>query len=327
MRRMRDDDVRSVQQWYPQIYLACHTRHPRAASSGVRLSGHDSSVLAHLDTREPMTAGRLARHLRVGASTLSATVQRLVRLGYIVRTRAERDARVADLRLTTAGARAMRASSVLDDARVAAVLGELSSEERRRALDGLSLLARASRALASRGAAPPASTAPPASAGSRGAAGAEASAAPRASAASRASATPRVSAASRGAAASPAPAVLRAPAGSAGSVAPRASVASRASAAPRGSAASRGAAALPAPAALRKSAASPASTPLPASRVSAALPASDASRGPAALAGPRVSAASPQTTSRSTSRSTSKSTSKSASSAAPARRRPRSSSR
>lgn len=272
---MRDDDVRSVQQWYPQIYLACHTRHPRAASSGVRLSGHDSSVLAHLDTREPMTAGRLARHLRVGASTLSATVHRLVRLGYIVRTRAERDARVADLRLTAAGARAMRASSVLDDARVAAVLGELSAEERRRALDGLSLLARASRALASRGAAPPASTASPAStkspasAGARGAAGTPASAVPRMSAASRASAASRVSAASRGAAASPAP------------TAPRALAASPA---------------------------------LSASRASAAVPAS------AASAAPRASAASPQTTSRSTSTS-------SASSAAPARRRPRSSSR
>lgn len=297
MRRMRDDDVRSVQQWYPQIYLACHTRHPRAASSGVRLSGHDSSVLAHLDTREPMTAGRLARHLRVGASTLSATVHRLVRLGYIVRTRAERDARVADLRLTTAGARAMRASSVLDDARVAAVLGELSAEERRRALDGLSLLARASRALASRGAAPRASTVLPASTGSPGSAG------------------------SRGATGTPASAASRASARLAASAAPRASVAPRASATPRVSAASRGAAASPAPPALRAPAASPA---LRASRAAAALPASDASRVAAASALPRASAASPQTTSRSTSRSTSTS---SASSAAPARRRPRSSSR
>lgn len=77
-------------------------------------------------------------------------MQRLATLGYIVRARAEGDRRITELRLTPAGARAMRASSMLDDACVAAVLGEPSAEERRRALDGLSLLARGARTLSER---------------------------------------------------------------------------------------------------------------------------------------------------------------------------------
>jgi DNA-binding MarR family transcriptional regulator len=149
---MSDAHVRAVQRWYPQIYLTCHTRHQRAVSTGVGLSGHDSSVLAHLDEAEPLSASRLARHLSIGASTLSATLNRLVKLGYIVRVRAAADRRVMDLRLSKAGARAMQASSVLDASRVAAVLAELTPAERKLALDGLALLAGAARAVANRAA-------------------------------------------------------------------------------------------------------------------------------------------------------------------------------
>jgi DNA-binding MarR family transcriptional regulator len=152
MRRMKvDEHVRAIQRWYPQIYLACHTRHQRSASTGVQLSGHDSSVLAHLDEREPMTASALARHLSIGPSTLSATLNRLTKLGYMTRTQRAEDRRTLELRLTAAGARAMQASSVLDSSRVAAVLAALSSDERRRALDGLELLANAARRMSAQG--------------------------------------------------------------------------------------------------------------------------------------------------------------------------------
>jgi DNA-binding MarR family transcriptional regulator len=144
---MKAERVRAIQRWYPQIYLACHTRHQRAASSDARLSANDSSVLAHLDERDAMTAGNLARHLGIGASTLSATLNRLVKLGYISRTPAAADRRIVELRLSKTGARAMQGSSVLESARVAALLDELTPGEQELALDGLALLARAARQL------------------------------------------------------------------------------------------------------------------------------------------------------------------------------------
>jgi DNA-binding MarR family transcriptional regulator len=144
---MKAERVRAIQRWYPQIYLACHTRHQRAASSDARLSANDSSVLAHLDERDAMTAGNLARHLGIGASTLSATLNRLVKLGYITRTPAAADRRIVELRLSKTGARAMQGSSVLESARVAALLAELTPGEQQLALDGLALLARAARQL------------------------------------------------------------------------------------------------------------------------------------------------------------------------------------
>jgi DNA-binding MarR family transcriptional regulator len=138
-------DIRLVQTCYPQIYLACHTRHTRAASSPHGLSARDSSLLAHLDETRPMTPSALARHLDVGGPTMSAAVKRLVRLGYIEQSRHPEDARRLELRLARKGAAAMRDSSVLDAMRVKKLLAMLTPGERRAALAGLSTLARAAR--------------------------------------------------------------------------------------------------------------------------------------------------------------------------------------
>jgi DNA-binding MarR family transcriptional regulator len=142
---MPDDPVIAVQRFYPQIYLACHADHVRAVSTPHRLSAQDSSVLAHLDEREPVQTGELARHLGVAASSLSATIKRLAALGYLMRQPRRHDRRIVELRLTAQGTEAMSATSVLDRARVAGVLAELSPETRKRAVAGLAALARASR--------------------------------------------------------------------------------------------------------------------------------------------------------------------------------------
>jgi DNA-binding MarR family transcriptional regulator len=72
-------------------------------------------------------------------------------LGCIARGRDEDDARAASLRLFRQGARAMQAGSVLESARVAALLARLSTAQRSRVLDGLALLARAALQLPKKG--------------------------------------------------------------------------------------------------------------------------------------------------------------------------------
>jgi DNA-binding MarR family transcriptional regulator len=145
MRRMAvlKQDVLSVQRSYPQIYLACHTRHVRRRANAAGLTAQESSLLAHLDQTRPTRAATLARHLGVGASTLSAAIKRLTTLGYISRDRDSGDARAVALRLSAQGARAMQAGSVLDSRLVAAMLSHLSTEQRARAIEGLRLLAQA----------------------------------------------------------------------------------------------------------------------------------------------------------------------------------------
>ncbi len=144
-------DVLAVQIGYPQIYLACHTRHTSRRSSISMLSARDSSILAHLDERRGTRVSALAAHLGVAASTLSAALTRLTELGYITRSRPTVDGRGVELRLSRLGAAAMQASSVLETPRVADMLAQLSSADRRRALDGLRLLASAARRLMARG--------------------------------------------------------------------------------------------------------------------------------------------------------------------------------
>jgi DNA-binding MarR family transcriptional regulator len=139
--------VVEIQRLYPQVYLACHVDHVRAASTEWQLSSKDASILAHLDRDVPMSPRHLAAHLGVVASTLSAALIRLANLGYITSTPREDDRRQRELRLTDRGAEAMASTSVLDAARVELVLGKLSAAEREEAVRGLALLARAARAV------------------------------------------------------------------------------------------------------------------------------------------------------------------------------------
>ena len=131
---------------YPRIYFACHTRHVVDPKRNRVLSSHQASVLDHLDEIEPTGLLALAAHMGVTASTMSLMIDRLARGGYVIRERDSKDGRRVNLRLTKAGVRIKSKKSVLDPVRVQAVLALLSTEERKEAIHGLSLLARASTA-------------------------------------------------------------------------------------------------------------------------------------------------------------------------------------
>jgi DNA-binding MarR family transcriptional regulator len=144
---MLDELVFEVQRLYPQIYLACHVDHVRAKSTQWRLSSRDSSILSHLDRDRGMSPRDLAQHLDVVPSTLSATIARLVRLGYMTSNATTSDKRERELRLTVKGAQAMASTSVLDAEKVRAVLKKLNQQDRADAIRGLQLFARAAREL------------------------------------------------------------------------------------------------------------------------------------------------------------------------------------
>src|SRR3954468_13702340 len=133
----------AVMTLYPRIYFACHTRHVRDPQSTRLLSRHQASILDHLDEIEPTTVMELAGHMGVTAATKSLSMDRLERKGYVVRLKDAKDRRRVHVRLTTAGVRVREASSVLDPARVEALVAKLSEEERARAVEGLALLAHA----------------------------------------------------------------------------------------------------------------------------------------------------------------------------------------
>lgn len=128
---------------YPTIYFACHTRHVQDEKTNQRLSAHQASILDHLDELEATSILTLARHLGVTASTMSLTVDRLVRGGWVTRDRDTSDARKVAVRLTKDGARVKERKSVLDRELVAAMLGRMKPRERSAALAGLEMLAKA----------------------------------------------------------------------------------------------------------------------------------------------------------------------------------------
>ena len=137
--------AREVLRLYPQIYFACHTRHVLDPQTQRLLSRHQASILDHLDEIDLMTLNDLARHMGVTPGTMSLSIDRLERKGYVVRLRDAADKRRVHLRLTSAGVRVRQASSVLDPERVEALLARLSDDDREAAVHGLALLAAAAR--------------------------------------------------------------------------------------------------------------------------------------------------------------------------------------
>lgn len=148
---MSDDDVFEVQRLYPQIFVACHTDHVRAASTEWRISSQDASILVHLDRESGLSPRKLAAHLRVAPSTLSAAIARLAELGYLTSEPGKTDRRQRELRLTARGAEAISSTSVLNAERVQALLNKLKPDERKAAVRGLALLAKAARQLDDKG--------------------------------------------------------------------------------------------------------------------------------------------------------------------------------
>ena len=142
---MSSPEVETVLRCYPQIYFACHRRHVRDEGQQNLLSAHQASVLDHLDDVENTSLLKLAQHMGVTASTMSLTVDRLERGGYVTRERNVADKRRVDLRLTPAGVRIKRQQKVLEPDLVAGMLGRLDESRRGRALEGLELLAEAAR--------------------------------------------------------------------------------------------------------------------------------------------------------------------------------------
>jgi DNA-binding MarR family transcriptional regulator len=135
------DHVRRIQRAYPRIWAACHVEHAsRRRDHG--LSDRDASLLGHLDERVAMTAGALARHMGVGASTISEAIDRLEGDGLVDRTRVGRK---VELRLTRLGAERLAEGSILDTGRLAALVALLPDAEA--AVRGLEQIAAAGGAL------------------------------------------------------------------------------------------------------------------------------------------------------------------------------------
>ncbi|MGH9792596.1 MAG: MarR family winged helix-turn-helix transcriptional regulator [Candidatus Acidiferrales bacterium] len=139
----RENATRRLMEFYPRIFFACHARHRRDPKSRRRISAHQGSILDHLDAVEPTSVNGLARHMGVTASTMSLSVDRLERLGYVTRARDAGDRRRVHLRLTSAGVRVKEAQSVLEPDRVHGMLAQLSPTGRDAGIRGLELLARA----------------------------------------------------------------------------------------------------------------------------------------------------------------------------------------
>lgn len=144
---MLDSRVKRLLEAYPTIFLACHRQHVRQDEAGSVVSEHQASVLDHLHATKAITLSKLAEHMGVSRSTMSITVSRLVRGGYIVRRRDKNDARCVGLTLTASGVRVKEQNTVLDPESLKKMFRMMPAAEVEPALQGLECLARYARIL------------------------------------------------------------------------------------------------------------------------------------------------------------------------------------
>ena len=145
-------DLVTVLRALPRIREACRGRELHEVVSGTELSEHQARILSALDDVDPTMVTELAEHMGVTASTMSLNLKRLEAAGFVSRHRDPADRRVMNVRLTEAGRRVRDATWTLSPERVAALLDLIGEADRRRALDGLVILARAADRLMARAA-------------------------------------------------------------------------------------------------------------------------------------------------------------------------------
>ena len=136
-------DVETVLECYVRIYFACHARSVSDPKKRSAISPNQANVLEYLDKEEGITVLDLARHLGVAPSTMSLTLDRLERGGFVFRRKDPTDGRRTMIVLTPDGERIKRKQKVLEPDLIAAMLNRLSSTRRREAIAGLRTLTEA----------------------------------------------------------------------------------------------------------------------------------------------------------------------------------------
>lgn len=142
-----DPRTRRLLDAYPAIFLACHRRHVRDDETGKVITAHQASVLDHLHATRPTKPSKLAEHLGVSRSTMSITIARLARGGYIRSTKDKSDARSVGLTLTAAGSRVQEQNTVLDPELIKKMFRSMPAAELETALQGIEQLAKHARIL------------------------------------------------------------------------------------------------------------------------------------------------------------------------------------
>jgi DNA-binding MarR family transcriptional regulator len=101
-------------------------------------------MLAHLDEQEPVSFARLVSHLNIAPSTLSEALKRLNALGFLAPPFGSEGAqRRTQVLLARKGADAIRDTSVLETARLAEILEEVSPAALRVISEGMTVLGEA----------------------------------------------------------------------------------------------------------------------------------------------------------------------------------------
>lgn len=104
------------------------------------MSVSEAHALSEVARHQPLSAGELAKRLRLEKSTVSRIIAHLQRRGWVDRTAHATDRRIAVLTLTPAGRQAESELAEARQARLESLVERIPAEERLAVLRGLDVL-------------------------------------------------------------------------------------------------------------------------------------------------------------------------------------------
>lgn len=103
MSEKNTDAVEDFQEIFVEFFRVVPLYSPSTFLLGQEVTDAQCAVLDFIYKNQSCTMGQLSKGLEVSLSTLTGIVERLVRDGYVVRERDEKDRRVVRVRLTPRG--------------------------------------------------------------------------------------------------------------------------------------------------------------------------------------------------------------------------------
>ncbi|MFY0546173.1 MarR family winged helix-turn-helix transcriptional regulator [Brevibacillus sp. H7] len=132
---MNHSSTEQLNHYFTSIYYFLHYPHQDGIThQAVRL-------LQHIEKRENVTIGDLAKLLAVSHNTASEHVKRLIQNGLVSKERSREDERRVYVRITEKGQEVLKLHTQLDDGKLVQILERLPDEKREKVLQGFAILA------------------------------------------------------------------------------------------------------------------------------------------------------------------------------------------
>lgn len=127
-------EITLLNQYWTDIYFALHYTHEE------QISHQAVRILQLIEKTNLNSVGDIAEYLKISHNTASEHVKKLVKKGYLSKSRSAKDERKVILQLTEIGRDVLKKNTSLDESKLEQIMQLLSNQERLDLINSFKLL-------------------------------------------------------------------------------------------------------------------------------------------------------------------------------------------